>query len=177
MADSLKVRTSVFCGIATSPAWQSWLFEFDQDLYRSFMAKLHESKGCGENRQIMMNLFEEIQQGGHEDTLVAFLQQRFPTALLSNPAPVAKVDNNIFPDYTPGVLTYPHRHIIDSGENVQQQISEFLKGKGRSDVLVKNGVAYIEYMLLEEKGMDIPVSNWLLQAWKQKHKNTQAGNK
>jgi hypothetical protein len=172
MADSLKVRTSTFCGIATSPVWQSWLFEYSQDLYRNFMAKLHESKGCAENRQIMMDLLDGIQKDGHEDVLVAFLQQRFPTALLANPAPAGKIDNNIFPDFTPGVLTYPHRHIIDSGDNIQQQIAEFLKDKGRSDILVKNGVAYIEYLLPEEKDMDVPATNWLIRAWKERHKNT-----
>lgn len=167
----MKVRVENFCALATSPAWQSWLFHNHVELYRSFVKRLHVSQGCTENRRIMVDALKVLNAAGKSDDLVLFLKQHQPGALVESVVVPPSGDKyGVFPDFVAGLLTYPHRHII-SGPNLAVAVEKFLADKGESDSLVLEDVAYVEYLNVAEAHLIplIPATSWRIRAYR---KNT-----
>lgn len=169
----MKVRVDKFCSLSTSPSWQAWLFHFDVPLYRRFMKQLQESRGCGQNRDIMVELLKEIDKvPGGADRLFTFLKQHYPNMLVkedAEPTPRAVPSGEVFPYFNPGLLTYPRRQIF-TGANLQKQVAEFLLDKLKSDSVVVGDTAYVEYLERGDAALadKIPAKNWLIAAWRLK---------
>ncbi len=155
-------------------------------MYRSFMERLRQSKGCSQNRDIMIELLAEIQKvPDGSDKLGEFLgkhyphvidgpapQQAAPVVAPQQAAPVVAPQQGrdpgpVFPYFNPGILTYPRRQILE-GADLQRRAQEFCLGKIRSDFVVVGGKAYVEYLERGDAAVaaSVPQKNWLVTAWR-----------
>jgi len=168
----MKVKVDKFCSLATSPSWQAWLFHFDANLYKTFIKGLQASRGCGQNSDLMIKVLEEIGKLNGNDKLLNFLQQHYPHALVDSQPKVemktVAVDE-IFEHYNPNLLTYPRRIIFTgSSRELKTKVQSFLLDKIKSDFIIVDGKAYVEYLTNEDSQLkdSIPMKNWKIAAWK-----------
>lgn len=171
----MKIRADRFCSLSTSPSWQAWLFHFDVTIYRRFIRRLQESRGCNQNREIMVELLKEIEAvDGGLDKLMEFLGKHYPHMIVGDakPATVAPA-NNVFPDFNPDILTYPHRRVFENQNRreLEKEVKGFLVGKAKSDFVISDGRAYVEYLEQSEADLPVPLKSWLIAAWRSKHKS------
>lgn len=162
------IKVNQFCALATSPAWQAWLYHFDNDLYKRFITKLHKSGGCTRNSQIMAETLDEIDDSGRIDELYGFLKDHYPYVLDKQKDDKVSIDKyNVFDGYVPGVLTFPHRLIVRS-DNPIGEVKKITAGKGVYDFVIIKDHLYIEYLEKNEKHLlgEIPAENWLTTKWK-----------
>lgn len=134
------------------------------------MGQIQQSRGCNQNRDIMIELLREIEKEGGTDKLFGFLQAHYPHMLVGEDAPpprVKMVDDPIFPYFNPALLTYPRRRIIE-GENLKQRVQEFLLDKGTCDYAIVGDRAYVEYLDRKDAAIidKIPLRNWLIAQWR-----------
>lgn len=162
----MKLNVNKFCALATSAAWQSWLYNYNADIYKKFIRQLHESRGCSQNREIMQELLQLFRDNKWSDDLYKFISLNYPDMIMRENNQKYEVDE-IFGYYNPNLLTYPRR-IILYGENLQQEIDDFIKDKLVSDSLILNGKGYVEYMLVKDKYIidSVPTQNWKIRAYK-----------
>ncbi len=172
----MQVKINKFCALATSPSWQAWLFHFNQGLYQKFFNKLQVSRGCNQNRDLMIELLKEIElvPGGTE-SILTFLQKHYPSVLnngIAQPSVVrtSPATNKVFEYYNPNLLTYPRRLVIEHGE-VERLAIEFIRDKIRSDFVIVDGKAYIEYLLASDEPIKdkIPTDNWVIRRWRSRN--------
>ncbi len=178
----MKVKVDKFCSLSTSPSWQAWLFHLDAAIYRKFMRKLQESRGCNQNKDLMVELLKEFEQvPGAVDKLFDFLQKHYPYMIVKDQAdakpkaaPVSiksasKVGGEIFPYYNPQIMTFPRRQIFE-GDDLERRVKEFLLDKIKSDFVIVDGKAYIEYLERADSRLEkkIPQKNWLIALWRLK---------
>jgi hypothetical protein len=169
-----KVRVDKFCSLATSPSWQAWLFHLDHDLYRRFIKKLQQSRGCSHNRDLMVEILKEIDKidsGGPQ--LIEFLTKHYPTMLVTDDSQPRLIrqdqHESIFDYYNPHILTYPRRMIlIGTPTDLKQRVQEFLLDKIQTDFVIVGDRAYIEYLKAEDASIkdQIPTKNWQVAAWR-----------
>ena len=158
----MKIKTSEFCQLASTPSWQGWLYHFNIDLYKDFIAKLRESKGCGHNKDLMTELLAKIDRiPDGNDKLLQFLGTHYRHIL---------IEDTVFPNYVPGILTYPRR-LIMTDENpllLSRKVKAFLLDKLKYDTLTIGNTAYIEYLLITDDNVvnDIPMDSWKIAAWR-----------
>ena len=170
----MRINTNKFCSLSTSPSWQAWLFHFNAAIYKQFMGKLRESRGCTHSRDIMIELLADIDKiEGGTTKLGDFLKQQYPHMLIGVEAdtkPSQKVvDTNIFPNFNPSIKTYPRR-IIFNGGNLKKKVHEFLLDKLKSDSVIINEQAFVEYVDRSDHAIvdQIPAKNWLISQWRLK---------
>lgn len=172
----IKIKVNKFCSLSTSPSWQAWLFHFSAELYRKFMGQIQQSRGCNQNRDIMIELLKEIDRIGGTDKLLVFLHAHYPHMLVDSESPSAKIgiDDQIFPYFNPALMTYPRRRIIE-GADLKQRVQEFLLDKLQSDYVIVGDRAYIEY--LDRKDAEIakmvPIKSWKISVWRLKSNSEQ----
>jgi hypothetical protein len=179
----VRVRVDKFCSLSTSPSWQAWLFHFDQGVYRKFIKKLQASRGCDQNKELMIDLLKEIEtipQGN--DKLLDFLTKHYPYMLVDDEGrrlprqqALAGLDD-IFEHYNPDILTYPRRFIITgAAHELNRKVKEFLLDKIQSDYVIVGDRAYIEYLKKEDASVkeQIPMRNWRIAAWRS-HQESQS---
>lgn len=174
----MKVKVDQFCSLATSPSWQAWLFKFEQSIYRKFVKKLQESRGCNQNRDLMTETLLEVEKSGGNDNLVAFLKENYPHMLMAdNGEPVKSVTpkdgDDIFEHYNPAILTYPRRMVL-TGDNLQKRVRSFVLDKLKHDSVIVGDKAYIEYLDKSDKAFaeQIPPKNWRIAAWRLRSSQT-----
>lgn len=168
-----KVKVDKFCGLSTSPSWQAWLFHLDGSLYRRFMKRLQESRGCNQNRDIMVELLKEMETiPGAVDKLFDFLGKHYPTMILkdqqgSSEPPRPTKQPPVFPYYNPSIVTYPRRLVLE-GDDLKRQVQEFLLDKIKSDYVIVDGKAYVEYLERGDAAIAdrVPAKNWLIAIWR-----------
>lgn len=165
-----KILPNKFCSLSTSPAWQAWLYNFNVELYYKFTKRMQTSRGCDQNRGIMMDILIDIDNAGGGDLLIAFLKKNYPTTLLYESDIIKpKEADAVFSYYNPNILTYPRRLIITNG-NLNQKVTEFLSGKPKSDFEIIGDKAYVEYLLPTDSEIvnNIPEQNWMIKQWRLK---------
>jgi len=164
----MRVKTALFCSLSTSVDFQTWLYNFDDSLYKSFMTDLREAKGCEQNKNIMMQILNKIEalQGGSQ--LESFLLDKYPHIVDAPGEVIANDKHQVFDDYVPGVLTYPRREIIKNHGDLDRQIQRFLASKIAGDYIIVDGVAYVEYLLPGEEELlsQIPTTKWKVKEYR-----------
>ena len=161
----MNIKLSQFCSLATSADWQTWLYEKDVGQYKIFMEKLRNSKNCSGNAAVMKETLESLNDVGYGDDLEMFLLANHPHVMEYD------VDDNLlFPDYVPGVLTYPHRIILSSDDRaiLLAKDKKFKSSKGHVESIIVGKNLYIEYLEDSESGLiaSIDEDNWLVRKWK-----------
>lgn len=159
----MTVNTNKFCNLSTSHEWQSWLYNYNLDVYNDFMLKLYESRGCNQNRNLMKEVLLKIDGLGGLIKMCDFLLRKFPHFL--------NYDDEIFPDYNEKLLTFPHRKILVDG-NIDLICADFISDKRFCDYVIISNVAYVEYLSDNDtiSHDDVPSSNWLIKAWRVRNK-------
>lgn len=170
----MQVRVDKFCSLSTSPSWQAWLFHLDMPIYRRFMRRLQESRGCNQNKDIMVELLKELEKVPDAvEKLFEFLTKHYPHMIVKDAQSAAaskkKVSSAVFQYYNPNIRTYPRRQIFE-GKDLEKQVREFLLDKIKSDYVIVDGRAYVEYLEQEDAKIaaKVPVSNWQIAAWRLK---------
>lgn len=165
----MKIKVEQFCALATSPSWQAWLYQFNSDIYKSFIEKLRVSKNCTENRELMHDILTKIKNVDNSGKLHAFLKERYPHVIASEEKQKIGDLNGVFPGYISGVLTYPHRIIIEApADALEKRIRKLIRGKAKADYIIVGKFGYIEYLDNSEKDLigQIPDKNWLISAYR-----------
>jgi hypothetical protein len=153
-----KLNTSQFCGLSTTAAWHSWLYNHDRNIYDKFIAAFRQSTGCKYNSELMLTTLDDIQQSGKIADLYDWLQLNYPYMIIGTRA----FKNNIFPEYNPSILTYPRRIIFNT--DAAQSIKQFVLDKIKYDYIIVENVGYVEYLNKQDEPIAnmIPASNWLI---------------
>lgn len=170
----MKIKVDQFCSLATSPSWQAWLYKYDASLYREFIAKLQESRGCSQNRLIMTELLSKISSDPNGNAVLQdFINKNYPHMIENDDgSPVrikrddTKANEKVFVYYKPNALTYPRRIIFR--DDPRKQIAEFILDKYKYDSIIVDGVGYVEYLTREDIAIadKIPNSNWQIVAYR-----------
>lgn len=167
----MKIKTDQFCGLATSPSFQSWLYYHDVELYRKFMSDLRLSKGCSHNREMMLKLLDDIRDTGGNDSLIVFISRNYKYMIDGNDGVVEFDGGDVFIDYKANILTYPRR-VIFSGENksLVKRAREFLLDKLSGDYIIVGDKLYIEYLNKSDSSISgsIPIENWQIANYRRK---------
>jgi hypothetical protein len=170
----MKIKIDRFCALATSPSWQAWLYHHDKDIYRDFYQRLQQSRGCNQNRDLMSDILRQVEKKGGGEALLTFLKRQYPHMLIDDtPVPtVAETQptTKVFDHYNPAILTYPRRFIL-TGPELSRQVQSFIIDKLKSDYVIVDGVAYIEYLTKADAHVkdSIPIDNWAVSKWKLSH--------
>ncbi len=159
----MKLKVELFCALATSISWQTWLYHFDAEIYRSFITKLYKARGCGENKIVMIDILEEIQKIGGDEQLLRFLNENYPH-VINNEAKAGIDKHGVFPGYNENIVTYPHRKIFTDKKEADKLISK----KGRYDYIIVGDLIYVEYLERSEDHLfdKIPDKNWQIAAYR-----------
>jgi len=82
--DNLLIRVDKFCALATSTDWQTWLYHFDEQLYRDFIARLQLARGCNDSQKLMEQFLNKIGEAGGSAKLFEFLHTYHPYAVVDS---------------------------------------------------------------------------------------------
>lgn len=173
----MLLKSDLFCGLSSAPAWLSWLRGFASDLHNELVTHLREKPGCRNNRRKMMDVLKKIStrpNGSAE--LETFLRKHFPQVIKNDPGglPVREVEEDIpvFGHYDPSLLTLPRRVILAEKDEAKllELVKTFLIDKSDSDYVIIGTRAYVEYMPLHLAKLvkQIPAKNWLTTQYKAK---------
>lgn len=167
----MKIKTEQFCSLATSPSFQSWLYHHDVELYRTFISLLQNSSGCSQNRELMLQLLTDVQDRGIGGELADFISKHYPHLIEGNNKQVNNLSGgDVFKDFNPNILTYPHRAIFRGDPRTLNKMAvEFLLDKLKGDYIVVGDKLYIEYLEKSDKSIvdSIPLSNWQIANYRQ----------
>lgn len=160
----MKIKLDKFCALATSSSWQAWLYSFNESIYTDFITRLRKSTGCANNSTIMVDILDKIKSVNGSDELLKFVKSNFPYMVVDEPV---VIPSQVFDGYDPSILTYPRRLIL-RGDGLIEKINDFLRGKIKSDFVIVDNVAYIEYLIGSDIALvdKIPLSNWKVTNWK-----------
>ena len=159
----MKIKTDLYCSLASHPLWQQWLKDTDENLYSVFIEKFRASKSCSNNARIMVELLPDIESAGLKEKLMEFLVNSFPNAVIrdENTEYISSIERY----FTGNTLTYPRRTILlaDNAE-LNSLLLKFLDGKIQYEYMLAEGKAYIEYLNAEDIEVQgkIPDTKWLL---------------
>jgi hypothetical protein len=167
----MEIKVEQFCSLATSPSWQAWLYKFNADTYRAFIAKLQNSRGCSQNRDIMKETLAEISAKNGGDDLLRFLSTNYPHMLMKDQITVKSTaqKGQVFEHYNPLALTYPRRKLFTGDlKTIQRDIRSFCLDKIKHDSIIVDGVGYVEYLNRADAKMSssIPEANWQIAAYR-----------
>jgi hypothetical protein len=158
----MKINVNKLCNLATNASWQTWLYHTDKELYSSFRAKILNSKGCSQNRQIMISVVESLKDK-HLDKLANYMVANFPYMLDDiDDIPITRHKGRVF-EFDPHLLTYPRRMIFSGSLlEIKRRINSFVLDKIKYDSIIVDGIGYVEYLLPEDKDItgSIPIKNW-----------------
>ena len=168
----MKIRTELFCSLASHPKWQEWLKNTTDEIYQIFIDKFKKSTGCSNNAKIMIETLPLINSAGLEDNLFTFLGDYFPNILINDDE-----EQSILPIekyFYIKSLTYPRRIVIEAEpKDIHVELSKFLNGKIQSEYIIIKNRAFVEYLIIEDIQImkSIPESKWLIKAIKAKKLN------
>ena len=168
----MKIKTELFCSLASHPKWQEWLKNTTDEIYQIFIDRFKKSTGCSNNAKIMIEILPLIHNAGLETNLYAFLGDYFPNILIND-----EEEQSILPIekyFYIKSLTYPRRIVIEAEEkDLHFELSKFLNGKIQYEFLIIKNRAFVEYLNFEDIEIknSIPESKWLIKAIKAKKIN------
>jgi hypothetical protein len=173
----MKIKVTQFCGLSTSPQWQAWLFRFSREMYTRFVEEMQKSKGCNQNREVMMRFLTELELMGAQDQIIEFLKLNFPHMLEDDVEPEKAVVIELPPDVSqlqqyksafdnPNV-TFPRRVMAPITDiSLDDMIKHFLSVSAAIEykTIVIDGVLFVEFLLPSEAAIKhmVPASNWLI---------------
>lgn len=163
----MKIDKSAFCNLSNSLKWQTWLSDYDKDMHSLFMNRLRANRGCADNRKLMDDVFDEIAGTlNGEAAIMAFIDQFFPFMILDRSGVDKVVISELIEYFSSPVLTFPHRHIIMSGKEVE--VVEYCSDKAVCDYLMSDGYIFVEFLYADEFSIlnEIPSKSWLLSKYK-----------
>lgn len=177
---SPMIRVESFCALSGNSQWQNWLYKYDITLYNELIAHLRVSRGCGHNREKMIDLMGKIEaRPGGRDVIVEFLRANFPSMLDYAGAPVSKPAPSAVPgvqlpqvpfEWNGNSLTFPKRAVLDNPDPaaLRAEVDRLVSDKLRYDFVILQDKAYVEYVPANHaKILDqIPVSNWKVSLFK-----------
>lgn len=164
----MKLKIDQFCNLATSPSWQAWLYNLDKELSKEFMLKIQNSKGCSQNKDIMLNTLRKIQDHGLADRLMNYMVANYPNMVEDLSAMPSKFNGPVF-NFNPNLVTFPRRIVFQGSINdIKRRINSFALDKIKYDSIIVDGVGYVEYLTKEDKSIEsqIPAKNWLIAAYR-----------
>lgn len=154
-----------FCALATARDWQTWLFEYDRDLYAQFIDRLKSSQGCNENRQMMVEFLDVIKDRGDVNQLIEFLKTNYPQFIEGyNPIPESEIER-LDAIFSSKIMTFPRRKLIHGPpELLPKLIKDFTSDKINYRFKIADNKAYVEYLNSSEEHLmnQIPSKNWSL---------------
>ncbi len=160
----MKILVEKFCSIATDGLWLSWLHDYDTEFYNEYISDLKITSGCSGKKDLVVKTLEKIDSRNHGYKLLEFINNNYPNMVVKDSSTRSDL---VFPDYKPGILSYPRRIIISSNE-----LDDFVSDKLLYEYVIVDGVAYIEYLLDSDKNLvdGIPDENWLVREFKNNQK-------
>lgn len=166
-----ELKISLFCSLATSPSWHTWLYNYNESIYNNYMAKLHESKGCNFNRELMVETLDIISNNGGYEQLLDFIRINYPYMVIDDyvHSPRNVIRDEVFPDYVPDLLTYPRRIVfVGEPDELNIRIQKFTFDKIRYDSIIVGNKGYVEYLTQTDAAIidQIPMSNWLIAGYR-----------
>ena len=168
----MKLRLNQFCNLATSPTFQSWLYNLDKDIYRIYQQNMRTSRGCADNREVMEETLQLITEANKQLELRSFLMSNFPNVIEGEVSRPKINPGEVFPRYNPNILTYPRRKII-TGQNpyLKRKVKSFLIDKIKSDYIIIGDKEYIEYLTKQDKHLidKIAPTGWLISQYRLKN--------
>jgi hypothetical protein len=137
----MKIDQRKFCGLSKSKNFQSFLRENYPILFQGLIEHLQQGKGCGANKNKMIEIYKEIEKVDGIPKLVEFLQNVNPSSVVvenpisindKNPVVSSTLINpyvafearsssdlfhklnihNVFDIFKPGVFMIPQRMIV-----------------------------------------------------------------
>jgi len=189
----IKIRKDVFCAMSRNADLRNWLKENMLSMSEYLESRLKKSSGCRENKKIMMSIYNSIYKSNQPQLISKFekfIKDRFPYALehkskqmLKPKTPTSQVEkiakysggyselnkHKIFEAYKPHVITLPQKLIIVDKDPIRlkRAIDNFISGKPKSDFIIVEDRAYIEYIPVGMP-LDIPDSQWEIKSYKAK---------
>lgn len=171
----MKIKTDLFCSLATSPSWQSWLYNYNVELYRYFIRHLQNTRGCGQNKELMKDMINQISIAGGNDTLLDFITSNYPNMIDGHVKSLDSVQSDdVFAFYDSRILSYPRRIILEGEQYLlKKRVAEFLLDKIKYDSIIIGNKAYIEYLTREDKNLvdKIPNNNWQIANYRLRNTN------
>ena len=165
----MKIKTELFCSLASHPKWQEWLKNATDEIYQIFIDQFRKSTSCSNNAKIMIELLPLIKSAGLEDSLHSFLGDYFPNIIINDDeeeiiAPIEKY-------FYIKSLTYPRRIVIEADiSSINDELMKFLIGKILYEFIIIKHRAFVEYLNPEDIEIkdNIPESKWLIKLIKTK---------
>lgn len=108
----------------------------------------------------MIAAFRDITKNPENEVrLEAFLKREYPHVLIAEGQTQIQYPNEVLSQFSPGIVTLPRRTIVRASD-----VDKFIADKPISNHVIKDGVAYVEYLPVELAHLNskIPSSNWLL---------------
>lgn len=156
----MNIKVTQFCGLSTSPQWQAWLYKYSTEVYGRFVSEMQKSKGCNQNRDIMLKFFNELEEAGAKPLIIDFLKMNFPYMLEDEVNPEVPVQIVHPPEvnelqtyknaFSSGNVTFPHRALTAvADKTVDELMSGFMEATRAIAVqhIVIDGILYVEYLL------------------------------
>jgi hypothetical protein len=165
----MKIKTELFCSLASHPKWQDWLKNTTDEIYQIFIDRFSKSTGCSNNARIMMEILPLLKAAGLEAILFSFLGDYFPNILINDDE-----EESILPVekyFYVKSITYPRRTVIEADtSSLNDELMKFLNGKIQYEFLIIRNRAFVEYLCIEDIEIkdSIPESKWLIKMIKAK---------
>lgn len=138
------------CNISTEHKFLSFLYELDKDLFIDYRMRLVNSTGCKYNQRLMEGLIASFSKLGYTERFERFISGNYPECLSPDV-------ERVFPDYDPGILTFPHRKILSVATDIGSICSDKLICK----YLVMHDKLFVEYLNKDEEQLSTRLS-WIL---------------
>ena len=165
----MKIKTELFCSLASHPKWQDWLKDSTDEIYHIFIDRFKKSTGCSNNARIMIEILPLIKSAGLEVELLSFLGDYFPNILINDDE-----EESILPVekyFYVKSITYPRRIVIEADiSSLNDELMKFLNGKMQYEFLIIKNRAFVEYLCIEDIDIkdNIRESKWLIKMIKAK---------
>ena len=162
----MRLRLSSFCAISRNDDWHKFLSENAPDLLKELTEFLRTSTGCRDAKTKMIEIYKKLYAANAGEKLEGFIRSRFPYIIEQDDQPkrravrreprkiiVPSNKHGVFKSYKPGILTFPHRHILADSDTKRllEQVKIFIRDKVSPDYIIIGDTAYIEYLLPKYK--------------------------
>lgn len=157
----MELKVAQFCGLSRSQKWRSWLGTIAPDLLKSL--ENISRYGCKANKEKMVEIKSELYNRGHGKSFETFIETVYPQLIKQSKSvrsdkpkerhvSARDIANNIynkhrvFKSYKPGILTFPHKHIIcGPSSSLDKKARLFVRNKIGWDYVIIEDRCYIEY--------------------------------
>lgn len=162
----LSLKTNLFCGISNRANWKQWLRSQAPDLHDK-LAEVQRQSSCKQNTATMKDIRTELYKRNLGNKFEEFIRMNYPSIIELSPTqspkpaqstqqqpqqqrPIAAATvnkHNVFKNYKPGMLTFPHKKIFinPNKAHLEAIVQAFIKDKLGVDYIIIEDHAYVEY--------------------------------